>query len=174
MTILKTSPVSHSIRSAFAELRSSRLYLLLIGLTAVSVTEAICYAWIEVVLFTSDSPILKNLWLFHHYTTYHLVLAVLVISMVFGVGFFGAVLYVPGRFVKFMLIAAGDFILWLMLEDEFFFIFSGSRHTATDWSSQIFGTFAFFGYYIPIWYILVIISVFTCWYLALRIRGTGE
>ena len=157
-----------TLREAFRELGSNRLYKLLLGLTIVTVTEAISYAWIEVLLFTSDSPVLRNLWLFHHYTTYHLVLFVLVVAMVFGVAFFGAMLYVPGRFWRFLLLTGGDFVLWLMLEDEFFFIFSGSAHTPTDWSSQFLGAVPLFGSYIPVWYFLDVTATFLCWYFALK------
>jgi hypothetical protein len=143
------------------------VFKLLLGLTAVTVTEAICYAWIEVLLYTSDNSILYNTWIFHHYTTYHLVLLVLVLAMVFGVGFIGAMLYVPGKFRTFILLAAGDFILWIMLEDEFTFVFSGARHTPTDWSSQLFGSIFVAGYYVPVWYLLAVVATFICWYLAL-------
>lgn len=159
--------VTSGLQTAFSELRSSRDFTLLLGLTGVTIVEAVSYAWIEVLLYTSDNPVLSNTWLLGHYTTYHVVLAILVIAMVFGVGFFSAMLYDRRRFKKFMLLAAGDFILWTVLEDEFTFIFSGSRHTPTDWSSWILGSVYAFGYYVPTWYILALASTIFLWYLGL-------
>jgi hypothetical protein len=144
---------------------------LLIGLAIIAVVEAISYAWIEVLLFTSTSPILYDTWIFGHYTTYHVVLAILVLSMIFGVSFVAWITYSPTRFRKFFLLTLGNFILWALLEDEFFFIFSGATHTPTDWTNWPLGGVSLFGSYIPIWYILAAISIFTLWYLGL---SSGE
>ena len=156
------------IRGLITELSTSRMFRLLAGLTAVTVVEAISYAWIEVLLFTSDSPYLRNLWILGHYTTYHVVLGILVSAMIFGVGFFGATIFIPRAFRRFLLAATGDFLLWILLEDEFFFIFSGSSHTPSDWTSQFLGTISAFGNYIPTWYLVAAAAVFICWTLALR------
>ncbi|MGI0090982.1 MAG: hypothetical protein ACREBS_04675 [Nitrososphaerales archaeon] len=161
-------------KSSLAELGSSESFKLLLGLTLVTIIEAVCYAWIEVVLYTSDSLILSNTWLFGRYTTYHIVLAVLVIAMIFGVGFFGSVVLSQRGFEKFMLLASGDFLLWVLLEDEFFFVFSGTRHTPTDWSSSFLGSVSLFGYYIPIWYFLTTILTFVFWYTGLTWPETKE
>jgi hypothetical protein len=155
-------------RNQLIELRYSQSFRLLLGLTLVTIVEAVCYAWIEVVLYTSDSPVLYDTWLFGRYSTYHVILAILVAAMIFGVGFFGSMVLSPRRFKKFVLLAAGDFALWLFLEDEFFFIFSGTTHTPTDWSSSFLGSIHMFGYYVPIWYILAAASTFAFWYLGLR------
>ena len=55
-------------------------------MTVVTVIEALVYGWIEVLLYSSDNPVLYNTWLLGHYTTYHIALATLVIAMMFGVG----------------------------------------------------------------------------------------
>ncbi len=144
-------------------------FKLLIGLTMISIIEAITYAWIEVVLFTSSSPILYDTWILGHYTSYHVVLAILVLSMIFGVGFVAWLTYSPTRFRKFFLLTLGDFILWALLEDEFFFIFSGATHTPTDWTNWPLGAVNIFGSYIPIWYILAIGAIFVLWFLGLSI-----
>jgi len=154
-------------RSTLLELGSSESYKLLLGLTLVTVIEAICYAWIEVVLYSSDSPVLYNTWIFGHYSTYHLILSILVIAMIFGVGFFGSMILSPRRFKKFILLAAGDFILWTVLEDEFFFIFSGTTHTPTDWSAWFVGSVSVSGYYLPSWYFLASIATSLFWYVGL-------
>jgi hypothetical protein len=142
-------------------------FKLLVGLTLISVVEAISYAWIEVLLFTSTSPILYDTWILGHYTTYHVVLAILVLSMIFGVSFVAWLTYSPTRFRKFFFLTLGDFVLWALLEDEFFFIFSGATHTPTDWTNWPLGGVWIFGSYIPIWYILAAISIFALWYLGL-------
>jgi hypothetical protein len=144
--------------------------MLLIGLSVISIVEAITYAWIEVLLFTSSSPILYDTWIFGHYTTYHVVLAILVLSMIFGVGFVAWLTYSPTKFRKFFLIALGDFVLWALLEDEFFFILSGATHTATDWTNWPLGALHVFGTYIPIWYVLAVIGIFVLWYLGLSVQ----
>jgi hypothetical protein len=145
-------------------------FKLLIGLTFISVVEAISYAWIEVLLFTSSSPVLYDTWILGHYTTYHVVLAILVLSMIFGVGFVAWLTYSPTRFRKFFLLTLGDFILWALLEDEFFFIFSGATHTPTDWTNWPLGAVNIFGSYIPIWYFLASFSIFFLWFLGLSIE----
>jgi hypothetical protein len=152
----------------FSEFKS-REYELLIGLAVITLIEALTYGWIEVLLYSSDNPVLYNTWLFGHYTTYHIALATLVIAMMFGVGFVAYVLYSPTRLWRFFLLMLGNFGLWLMLEDEFTFIFSGARHTPTDWTNWPIGAIDFFGNYIPIWYILMTIAVFFVWYLGLSI-----
>lgn len=143
---------------------------LLIGLTLISIVEAISYAWIEVLLFTSSSPILYDTWIFGHYTTYHVVLAILVLAMIFGVSFVAWLTYSPTRFRKFFLLTLGDFVLWALLEDEFFFIFSGATHTPTDWTNWPLGAVYIFGSYIPIWYILAAVAIFVLWFLGLSIE----
>lgn len=147
----------------------TREFRLLLGLTVVTIVEAIVYAWIEVLLYSSDNPVLYHTWLFGHYTTYHVALAALVITMMFGVGFVAYTLYSPTILWRFFLLSLGDFGLWLMLEDEFTFIFSGARHTATDWTNWPLGAIHFFGEYIPIWYILMPMGVFTVWYIGLSL-----
>jgi hypothetical protein len=82
-------------------------------------------------------------------------------------GFFGSMVLSPRRFKKFMLLAMGDFLLWALLEDEFFFVFSGTIHTQTDWSTWFLGSIHVTGYYIPVWYFLAAISIFVFWYLGL-------
>ncbi len=161
--------------STFSQLKSSQSFKLLLGLTLVTVIEAVCYAWIEVLLYTSDNALLYNTWLFGHYSTYHIVLAVLVVAMIFGVGFFGSMILSPRRFAKFMFIAAGDFMLWVFLEDEFFFIFSGTTHTPTDWSSSFLGSVYLLGDYTPTWYFLAAGLTFLFWYLGLSWpEGSGS
>jgi hypothetical protein len=155
-------------RLYFREL-GAREFRLLLGITIITVIEAIVYAWIEVILYTSDSPILYNNWLFGHYNTYHVALAVLVVAMMFGVGFVAYTLYSPTRLWRFFLLSIGDFGLWLMLEDEFTFIFSGARHTPTDWTNWPFGAINVFGDYVPIWYILMTIAIFVVWYIGLSL-----
>jgi hypothetical protein len=152
----------------------SKEYRLLLGLTIVTVIEAIVYAWIEVLLYTSDNPVLYSTWLFGHYTTYHLALATLVVAMMFGVGFVAYMLYSPKRLWRFFLLSLGDFGLWLMLEDEFTFIFSGARHTPTDWTNWPIGSIHILGNYIPIWYILMTIAIFFVWYIGLSLRGDAN
>ena len=147
-------------------------FKLLIGLTMISIVEAVSYAWIEVLLFTSSSPILYDTWILGHYSSYHVVLAILVLAMIFGVGFVAWLTYSPTRFRKFFLLTLGDFVLWAMLEDEFFFIFSGATHTKTDWTNWPFGAVSVFGSYIPIWYIIAAISIFVLWFLGLSIQET--
>ncbi len=139
--------------------------------------EAICYSWIEVLLYTSDSPILfklYNTWLFGRYSTYHIVLAVLLIAMIFGVGIVGSMMLSPRRFKKFILLAAGDLILWILVEDEFFFIFSGTTHTRTDWSSTFLGSVPILGYYIPVWYFGFAILTCAFWYLGLTLPDSSK
>lgn len=148
----------------------SHEFRLLIGLTVVTLVEAIVYAWIEVLLYTSDNPVLHNTWIFGHYTTYHLALAILVIAMMFGVGFVAYTLYSPARLWRFFLLSLGNFGLWLMLEDEFTFIFSGARHTATDWTNWPLGSVYIFGQYIPDWYFLMTIAIFVVWFVGLSIH----
>jgi hypothetical protein len=145
-------------------------FKLLVGLTTISIAEAITYAWIEVVLFTSTSPVLYDTWILGHYTSYHAVLAILVLSMIFGVSFVAWLTYSPGRFRKFFFLTLGDFLLWALLEDEFFFIFSGATHTATDWTNWPLGALHVFGSYIPIWYILAAASIFFLWFLGLSLE----
>lgn len=149
-------------------------FKLLIGITLISIVEAISYAWIEVLLFTSSSPVLYDTWILGHYTTYHVVLAILVLSMIFGVGFVGWLTYSPTRFRKFFLLTLGNFILWALLEDEFFFIFSGATHTATDWTNWPLGAVLIFGSYIPDWYIIAAIAIFVLWYLGLSIEDSPK
>ena len=149
-------------------------FKLLIGLTIIAIIEAISYAWIEVLLFTSTSPILYDTWILGHYTTYHVVLGILVFAMIFGVGFVAWLTYSPTRFRKFFLLALGDFVLWALLEDEFFFIFSGATHTATDWTNWPLGAVHVLGSYIPIWYIVAVAAIFTFWYLGLSIQETPK
>lgn len=132
--------------------------------------EAVVYAWIEVLLYTSTSPVLYDLWIFGHYTTYHLALAVLIVAMMFGVGFVAYMLYSPTRLWRFFLLSLGDFGIWLVMEDEFTFIFSGARHTATDWTNWPIGSINVLGNYIPIWYLLISVAVFFVWYLGLSIK----
>jgi hypothetical protein len=145
---------------------------LLIGLTMISIVEAITYAWIEVLLFTSTSPVLYDTWIFGHYTSYHVVLAILVLAMIFGVSFVAWLTYSPTKFRKFFFLTLGDFLLWALLEDEFFFIFSGATHTATDWTNWPLGALHIFGSYIPIWYILASVSIFFFWFLGLNVEET--
>jgi hypothetical protein len=149
----------------------SREFELLIGLTIVTVTEAIVYGWIEVLLYTSDSPVLYNTWILGHYTTYHIALTILVVAMMFGVGFVAYILYSPRRLWRFFLLALGDFGLWLMLEDEFTFIFSGARHTPTDWTNWPFGAVKIVGDYVPVWYILMSIAIIFVWYRGLSLQS---
>src|SRR5579863_6790299 len=132
------------VQTRASEFRS-REFELLIGLTIVTVIEAFTYGWIEVLLYSSDNPVLYNTWILGHYTTYHVALATLVIAMMFGVGFVAYVLYSPARLWRFFLLALGDFGLWLLLEDEFTFIFSGARHTPTDWTNWPLGAVDLFG-----------------------------
>lgn len=155
------------IRSSIREVSSNRDFKLLVGLAIITVVEAMSYAWIEVLLYTSVNPILDNTWLLGHYTTYHVVLAVLVLAMVFGVGFFGSMVYTPTGFVKYMLFAVGNFLLWLMLEDEFTFIFSGSPHTPTDWTNWPIGAIRILGYFVPAWYLLATVAIGLLWYFGL-------
>ncbi|MFI5421360.1 MAG: hypothetical protein ACHQ1H_10380 [Nitrososphaerales archaeon] len=156
----KTAP------QALPELRSPE-FKLLIGLTITAIIEAVSYAWIEVLLYTSSSPILYNNWIFGHYNSYHVVLAFLVLSMIFGVGFVAWLTYSPTRFRKFFLLTLGDFLLWVLLEDEFTFIFSGASHTPTDWTNWPIGAAHIFGNYIPVWYVLAAISIFLLWFYGL-------
>ncbi len=145
-------------------------FKLLIGLTTIAVIEAITYSWIEVLLYTSDNPVLYNTWIVGHYTSYHLALALLVLAMIFGVGFVAWLTYSPTRFRKFLLLALGNFILWLLLEDEFTFIFSGAKHTPSDWTNWPIGAVNLFGHYVPIWYVLAAIAIFVFWSLGLSIQ----
>ena len=154
-----------------SELASSDFRLLL-GLTTIAVIEAITYAWIEELLYSSDSgnPQLVDTWVFGHYTTYHVVLSILVLAMIFGVGFVAWLTYSSKGFWKFLFLALGNFLLWLFLEDEFFFIFSHSPHTATDWTNWPLGAVNLSGHYIPIWYIGATISIFVLWFLGLSMK----
>jgi ABC-type amino acid transport system permease subunit len=147
----------------------SREFELLVGLAIITIIEALIYGWIEVLLYSSDNPVLYDTWILGHYTTYHLALATLVIVMMFGVGFVAYILYSPKRLWRFFLLALGNFGLWLVLEDEFTFIFSGARHTPTDWTNWPIGAIDVFGNYIPGWYILMFIAVFVVWYFGLSI-----
>ncbi len=155
-----------SSSKALPELASPE-FKLLIGLTITAIIEAISYAWIEVLLYTSTSPVLYNNWILGHYNSYHVVLAFLVLSMIFGVGFVAWLTYSPTRFRKFFLLTLGDFLLWIMLEDEFTFIFSGATHTATDWTNWPIGSIHIFGNYVPLWYILASLSIFLLWFYGL-------
>jgi hypothetical protein len=153
-----------------SELNSSD-FRLLMGLTAMAIIEGIAYAWIEVLLYTSDNPILFQTWIAGHYSSYHIVLALIVFVTIFGTGFVTLSTYSPTRFRKFSFLALGDFLLWLFLEDEFTFIFSHAPHTATDWTNWPFGALDISGHYeIPIWYILAIISIFGLWFLGLSVK----
>lgn len=145
-------------------------FRLLIGLTIIAIVEAVSYAWIEVLLYTSDNPLLYDTWIAGHYTSYHAVLALLVLAMIFGVGLVAWLTYSPTRFRKFLFLALGDFALWLLLEDEFTFIFSGAPHTSTDWTNWPIGTLNLFGRYIPIWYIAALCAILVFWYLGLSIQ----
>jgi hypothetical protein len=158
------------IRLDFKEFRN-REFELLVGLAIITVVEALTYGWIEVQLYISNDPVLYNTWLFGHYTTYHIALAVLVIAMMFGAGFVAYILYSPRRLWRFFLLTLGNFGLWLVLEDEFTFIFSGARHTASDWTNWPFGAIDLFGNYIPVWYVLMFIAVFVVWYFGLSISS---
>ncbi|MHB8566677.1 MAG: hypothetical protein ACYC7D_08325 [Nitrososphaerales archaeon] len=149
------------------EAAGNRGFRLLAAFSTITFVEAIAYSWIEVLLYQSDSPVLSNTWIFGHYTTYHLVLGALVLSMVFGVGFFGSMLFTPARFKKFLLFAFGNLLLWLALEDEFTFIFSGSPHTATDWTNWPLGAVNVLRHFIPVWYFLAVISTAVLWYVGL-------
>lgn len=149
------------------EIFEDRGFKLLVAFTMVTLIEAISYAWIEVLLYRSVNPLLNDTWIFGHYTTYHIVLLVFVLAMVFGVGFFGSMLYVPGRFRKFIFLSFGNLFLWLMLEDEFTFIFSGSPHTSTDWSNWPIGALNILGYYVPLWYLIVLALSASLWYVGL-------
>jgi hypothetical protein len=157
---------SRTAPQALPELRSPE-FKLLIGLTITAIIEAVSYAWIEVLLYTSTSPVLYNNWIFGHYNSYHVVLAFLVLSMIFGVGFVAWLTYSPTRFRKFFLLTLGDFLLWVLLEDEFTFIFSGATHTPTDWTNWPIGAVHIFGSYIPVWYVLAAISIFLLWFYGL-------
>ena len=167
----KTAPQQPS--SFLSELRSSD-YLLLIGLTLVTVIEAILYSWVEVLLYTAAPKILYNTWIFGHYTIYHVVLGLLVLVMIFGVGFVSWLTYSPTRFRKFFLIALGDFVLWLMIEDEFTFIFSSAPHTLTDWTDWPFGTVSLLGHLVPTWYVLATMAVFALWTVGLSVDEMGS
>lgn len=157
------------ITTSLWELKSSD-FKLLVGLTLIAVIEGITYAWIEVLLYTSDNPVLYHTWIAGHYTSYHVVLVLLVLTMVFGVGFVAWLTYSPTRFHKFLLLALGDFVLWILLEDEFTFIFSHSPHTATDWTNWPIGALDIIGHYIPFWYIAAAVGIFACWSTGLSIR----
>jgi hypothetical protein len=152
--------------SAIPELKSSE-FKLLIGLTVTAVIEAISYAWIEVLLYTSASPVLYDTWILGHYTSYHVVLTFLILAMIFGVGFVAWLTYSPTRFRKFFLLTLGDFLLWILLEDEFTFIFSGATHTPTDWTNWPIGAVHILGSYIPVWYVAAVISIFILWFFGL-------
>ncbi len=145
-------------------------FRLLVGLTLMAVIEGITYAWIEVLLYTSDQVLLMRTWVFGHFTSYSVVLAVLVLVMIFGTGFVAWTTYSPTRFRKFFLLALGDFLLWIMLEDEFTFIFSRAPHTPTDWTNWIFGVVNVSGRYIPVWYMIVSVVIFFLWYLGLNVK----
>lgn len=95
-------------------------------------------------------------------------LGVLVFAMVFGVGFFGVMSYLPGRFKKFLVYALGNLILWIVIEDEFTFIFSGSPHTLTDWTNWPAPPIDIFGHYIPVWYLLAFAVTAGLWYYGLK------
>ena len=70
-------------------------FRLLVGLTLMAVIEGITYAWIEVLLYTSDQVLLMRTWVFGHFTSYNVVLAVLVLVMIFGTGFVAWTTYSP-------------------------------------------------------------------------------
>jgi hypothetical protein len=159
------------IRFFASELKASE-FQLLVGLTLIAIVEAISYAWIEVVLYTSNSPILYDTWIAGHYTSYHVALFVLVLAMIFGVGFVAWLTYSPTKFRKFFLLALGDFLLWALLEDEFFFIFSEAPHTRTDWTNWPIGAIHVLGTYIPAWYVLAGIGIFVLWSVGLAIKET--
>jgi len=161
-----------AVASTILELRSPELKLL-IGLTVTAIIEAVSYAWIEVLLYTSTSPVLYNNWILGHYNSYHVVLTLLVLAMIFGVGFVAWLTYSPTRFRKFFLLTLGDFLLWILLEDEFTFIFSGATHTATDWTNWPVGAVRIFGSYVPAWYILAAISIFVLWFYGLYARDSN-
>jgi hypothetical protein len=91
--------------------------------------------------------------------------------MIFGVGLVAWLTYSPTRFRKFLFLALGDFTLWLLLEDEFTFIFSAASHTPTDWTNWPIGAVNLFGHLVPIWYIFASIGIFVFWSLGLSIKG---
>lgn len=154
---------------ALSELNSPD-FKLLVGLTLIAVVEGITYAWIEVLLYTSTQVQLMNTWVFGHFTSYNLVLALLVLVMVFGTGFVAWTTYSPTKFRKFFLLALGDFLLWLMVEDEFTFVFSRAAHTATDWTNWPIGALEISGNYIPSWYIMATVTIFMLWFFGLSVR----
>ena len=145
-------------------------FRLLVGLTLMAVIEGITYAWIEVLLYTSDQVLLMRTWILGHFTSYNVVLALLVLVMIFGTGFVAWTTYSPTRFRKFFLMALGDFLLWILLEDEFTFIFSRASHTPTDWTNWIFGAVNISGHYIPVWYMIVSVVIFFLWYFGLNVK----
>lgn len=153
---------------ALSQLKSTDFRLLL-GLTIIAIVEGITYAWIEVLLYTSDNPLLFNTWILGHYSSYHAVLTLLVLAMIFGTGFVSWSTYSPTRFRKFFLLALGDFVLWILTEDEFTFIFSHATHTATDWTNWPVGAIDISGHYVPIWYVAAAISIFVLWSLGLGV-----
>ena len=158
-----------NITTAMSGLYSSD-FRLLVGLTLMAVIEGITYAWIEVLLYTSDQVLLMRTWILGHFTSYNVVLALLVLVMIFGTGFVAWTTYSPTRFRKFFLMALGDFLLWILLEDEFTFIFSRASHTPTDWTNWIFGAVNISGHYIPVWYMIVSVVIFFLWYFGLNVK----
>ena len=166
---LRLSEGKTRLAQALSELNSSD-FRLLVGLTIIALIEGITYAWIEVLLYTSNQVLLMNTWVLGHFTSYNVVLALLVLVMIFGTGFVAWSKYSPTKFLKFFLLALGDFLLWLMVEDEFTFVFSHAAHTATDWTNWPIGALNFLGTYIPSWYIMATISIFVLWYFGLRVE----
>ncbi len=148
-------------------------FKLLAGLTVIAVVEAVTYAWIEVLLYTSNNPVLYNTWLIGQYTSYHVVLVILVLAMVFGVGFVAWSVYSPSKFRRFLFLSVGDLLLWALLEDEFFFVFSRAQHTPTDWTNWILGSVKIGAAVIPTWYILAALGIVALWTVGLTV-GEGE
>lgn len=172
--------------STLARLENAKAYVrglnaadfkLLVGLTAIAIVEAVSYAWIEVLLYTyssANNPVLYDTWLAGHYSTYHLVVALFVFAMIFGVGFVAWLTYSPTRLHKFLLFAVGDYILWVLLEDEFTFIFSGAPHTITDWTNWPTGPINIFGYFVPFWYVAATVAIFVVWWVGLAIEDKAR
>lgn len=163
-------------------MRKDPEYLEIIFLIFLTIVTSIGYAWIEAginkISVTATEEKWKSLFFepkfLKHFTIYHLVMAVLVVSITFGYFLIRIKWILSQKKYWYFFISLGNFLLWIALEDNLAMFFMSEPYKPDSWTNWIFGATKFWFGWFPNWIISAYLLVLVCWLSAILIKTRSE
>lgn len=157
-------------------------YFEIISLILLTTITSISFAWIEAGVNKIGAKSTEEKWkslffepkILKHFAIYHLVMAVLVISITFGYFFVRIKWILSQKKYWYFLVSLGNFSFWIALEDNMAMYFMCEPYGPESWTNWIFGASKLWFGWFPNWIIFAYLLTLVCWAGAILIKIRSE